>query len=311
MRSFAALILAMLSCSVQAEQAAKPLRVILLTPFVDYGFFGPVKKGAQDAATAMNVQLTFSGTKDGDVKQLASQVQQAVKDGYDGIALNIIDPEAFDGAVAEAVQKNVPVIAFNVDDSRTPNARLAAVGQNMVAAGKAFGRKIAADIPAGSHILLTMHDPNISALEERASGIKEVLKTKNIQWTELITSTDREQGIKKIRSALEADRSIKTVISTGSADTEASGLAIEKFFAKDGMIAAGFDLSPDILRLVQAGTIRFTIDQQPYSQGYLAVVALALNARYGVLPTNIDTGATIIDRSAAARVIELSRRGYR
>jgi simple sugar transport system substrate-binding protein len=259
----------------------------------------------------MNVQVTFSGTKDGDVVQLATQVRQAIKEGYDGIALNIIDPLAFDSAVAEAVQKNVPVIAFNVDDSRTPNARLAAVGQNMVAAGQAFGRKIALEVPAGSHVLLTMHDPNISALEDRVQGIKEILEPKGIQWTELITSTSREQAIAKIRSAIETNRSIKVIIGTGSADTEAAGLTIERFFPTARLIAAGFDLSPDILRLVKAGILRFTIDQQPYSQGYFSVVSLALNARYGVLPTSIDTGATIIDRNTAERVIELSRRGYR
>jgi simple sugar transport system substrate-binding protein len=311
MRSVAAVLLALFSISATADQATKPLRIILLTPFVDYGFFGPVKKGAQDAATALNVQVTFSGTKDGNVKELAAQVQKAAADGYDGIALNIIDPVAFDAVVAEAVQKKVPVIAFNVDDNRTSNARLAAVGQNMLAAGQAFGRKIAAEIPSGSHVLLTMHDPNISALEDRARGIKEVLAPKGIKWTELITSTDREQAVKKVQSALEADRSIKIVISTGSADTEATGIAIERFFPTAKMIAAGFDLSPDILRLVKAGVIRFTIDQQPYSQGYFSVVALTLNARYGLLPTSIDTGATIIDRAAAERVIDLSRRGYR
>lgn len=311
MRIVAAVLLALLSVSATADQPTKPLRIILLTPFVDYGFFGPVKKGAQDAATAMNVQVTFSGTKDGNVKDLAAQVSQAAADGYDGIALNIIDPVAFDDAVAAAIQKKVPVIAFNVDDSRTPNARLAAVGQNMLAAGQAFGRKIAAEVPSGSHVLLTMHDPNISALEERARGIKEVLAPKGIKWTELITSTNPEQAVKKVHSALEADRSIKIVISTGSADTEAAGIAIERYFPSGKLLAAGFDLSPDILRLVKAGVIRFTIDQQPYSQGYFSVVALALNARYGLLPTSIDTGATIIDHDAAERVIDLSRRGYR
>ena len=67
---------------------------------------------------------------------------------------------------------------------------------------------------------------------------------------------------------LRANPTIKTILSTGSADTEAAGLTIEQYFSKSDYIAAGFDLSPDILRLIQAGVIRFSIDQQPYSQGY-------------------------------------------
>jgi hypothetical protein len=103
-----------------AQTTAADVRVLLLTPFVDYAFFEPVKKGMQDAAHAMHVEATFDGTKDGNVKALADKVKQAIDAGYDGIAVNMIDPVAFDEVAAEAARKGVPVIAFNVDDSRTP-----------------------------------------------------------------------------------------------------------------------------------------------------------------------------------------------
>src|SRR5690242_16970 len=194
MRAIAAIFVTLAVVSLARADATVPrVRVLLLTPFVDYAFFGPVKKGMQDAAQAMDVEAAFDGTKDGDVKALAEKVKQAVDAGYDGIAVNMIDPVAFDEAAAEAARKGVPVIAFNVDDGRTPNARLAAVGQNMLAAGHKFGRRISPLIVQSSHILLTMHDPNISALEDRAKGIQEELQSKNVRWTELITSTDREQ----------------------------------------------------------------------------------------------------------------------
>lgn len=294
-----------------AEPTVPHVRVLLLTPFVDYAFFGPVKKGMQDAAQAMDVEATFDGTKDGNVKALADKVKRAVDAGYDGIAVNMIDPVAFDGVAAEAARKGVPVIAFNVDDSRTPNARLAAVGQNMLAAGRKFGRQISPSIVRGSHILLTMHDPNISALEDRAQGIRDELQSRNVRWTELITTTDREEAVKRIRAALQANSTIKTILSTGSADTEAAGLTIERYFSRSEYIAAGFDLSPDILRLIQAGVIRFSIDQQPYSQGYLSVVNLALQKRYGLAPSNIDTGAGIITAAEAPRVLNLSEQNFR
>lgn len=64
-------------------------------------------------------------------------------------------------------------------------------------------------------------------------------------------------------------------------------------------VSAGFDLSHDILRLIQAVVIRFSIDQQPYSQGYLSVVNLTLQKRYGLAPSNIDTGDHYGRRSTA------------
>lgn len=287
------------------------MRLILLTPFVDYGVFAPVKNGAQDAARALSVQVTFSGTKDGDVHSLAAMVRQAVVDGYEGIALNIVDSLALQGSIAEAVSVGVPVIAFNVDDRRTPNARLAAIGQNMLVAGEIFGRRISSEIPPDSRILITMHDPNIPALEDRARGIRKVLTDRYIHWELLYTGTDREQATERVRIALEANSSIRIVIGTGSADTEAAGLAVERHFSGENYLIAGFDVSPEILRLIKLGLVRFTIDQQTYSQGYFAVCLLTLYNRYGLLPADIDTGARVIDRDEAPSIIELNRKGYR
>jgi len=84
------------------------------------------------------------------------------------------------------------------------------------------------------------------------------------------------------------------VLSTGEADTKATGLAIERHFKGNGYVAAGFDTGGEILRLVKAGTLQLTIDQEPYAQGYFSVVNLTLAHRQSIKPANVDTGATII-----------------
>lgn len=294
-----------------APAPTQPLRFLFISPFVEYDFFKPVQQGMRDAAAALGVECKFTGTKDGNVAAQAAMVRQGVKDGYHGIAVNIIDPEAFDAAIAEAVQRGVPVVAFNVDDNRTPNARLAAVCQNLYEAGRTLGREAAPFVPAQGRILLTMHDPGVSALEDRRRGAQEMLKPRGVTWAELITGTDRDKAVEKIRAALAADRSIKVVLATGKADTEAAGLAIEKHFAGQGYAVAGFDLCPETLRLIKAGIIRFTIDQQPYVQGYYPVVLLTLYKRYGLKPANIDAGAALITRDNVDSVVSLSAQHYR
>ena len=86
----------------------------------------------------MNVRCDWLGTEGVDVAAQAALVRRAVADGYNGIALSIIDPKAFDAVVEEAVKRGVPVVAFNVDDNATPNARLSGVCQRFVAAGGAW-----------------------------------------------------------------------------------------------------------------------------------------------------------------------------
>jgi simple sugar transport system substrate-binding protein len=294
-----------------AEPAGKRLRLIFITCSVEGKFFEPVKKGMQDAAAMMGVDAEFTGTRGVDLKAQAEMVRRAVKDGYDGIALNLIHPEAFDDVVKETIQRGVPVVAFNVDDHATPNARLAAVNQRLYDAGRTLAKHLAPAIPAGSHVLMTMHDPGISALEDRLRGEQDVLREKQVRWTVAITGNDAQKGVDVVAAALRQNPDIRIVLGTGQADTEAAGLALEKHFATGGFWSAGFDLSPNTLRLIQKGCIRCTIDQQPYIQGFYPVVQLTLYLRYGIMPSNMDAGAAIIDRTNVERVLELTAQKYR
>ena len=142
-------------------------------------------------------------------------------------------------------------------------------------------------------------------------GMQDVLGTKNVQWTVAITGNDPVEAADVITGELREHPDIRVVLSTGQSDTEAAGRAIESNFRDAGYWSAGFDLSPTTLRLIDAGPIRCTVDQQPYIQGFYPVVQLTLYLRYGILPSDIDAGAAIIDRSNVRQVMELTKRNYR
>ncbi len=313
MKKGLALLLALIGAAALAAEAdaGKPLRFIFITTCVEEAFFRPVIVGMKDAAARMNVQCEFTGTQGVDLKTQAEMVRQAVRDGYDGIALNIIDPVAFDEVVEEAVKKGVPVVAFNVDDQATPNARLSAVCQRFYEAGKTAGRECARHIPARSHILMTMHARSVSALDDRLRGEQDELKQQGVTWTVAITGNSATEACAVITKELKQNPEIKHVVCTGQADTEGAGLAIEQNFKDKGITAAGFDLTPEILRLIKAGPIRFTIDQQPYIQGFYPVVQLTLLKRYGIRPSSIDAGASIVTKDQVESVMNLSKQGYR
>ncbi|MEA1952274.1 MAG: substrate-binding domain-containing protein [Planctomycetota bacterium] len=311
-----ALILAglcLVGCPSKSEppEREKPLRLAFITCAVNGKFFGPVKKGMADAAEMMGVQCDFLGTEGVDVEAQARMVRQAVADGYDGIAVNIIDPEAFDGVIAEAVDQGVPVVGFNVDDHATPNARLSSVNQRLYDAGETLARHLLPHIPDGAHVLMTMHDEGVSALEDRLRGQQAILKGKNVRWTVIVSGNDSVKGAEVIAQALTDHPDIRIVLGTGQSDTEAAGRAIEASFAGQGYWSAGFDLSPATLRLIQAGHMRCTVDQQPYIQGFYPVLQLTLYLRYGIVPSDIDAGAAIIDKTNVNQVMELSQRDYR
>ena len=295
----------------QPEANKKPLRLAFITCCKDAVFFKPVIKGMNDAAKAMQVKCDWLGTDGVDLKAQAELVRKVVADGYDGIAISLIDPKAFDVVVAEAIAKGVPVVGFNVDDQSTPNARLSSVNQRLYEAGKSLAAYVAPKIKPGSHVLMTMHDEGVSALEDRLRGMQDVLKKKNIRWTVRITGNHAAKGMEVINQTLRENPDIRVVLCTGQADTEAAGLVIKKHYPDTGRWAAGFDLSPTTLQLIKSGQILVTVDQQPYVQGFYPVVQLTLNLRYGIMPSDMEAGAIMIDRSNADRVLQLTKQKYR
>ena len=294
----------------QQSDAAR-LRLAFITCCRDAVFFEPVKKGMADAAEKMGVECAWMGVEGVDMPAQARLVAEAVEAGYDGIALNLVDTEAFDDVVQEAMAKGVPVVGFNTDDHDTPNARLSGVSQRLYAAGRTLAKYVAPKIPRGAHVLMTMHDEGVSSLENRLRGLQDELKAKNIKVTLRISGNEISRGVDVIRNELEKHPDIRIVLCTGQADTEAAGRAIEKYFAHKGYWAAGFDLSPTTLRLVKEGFIVGTVDQQPYIQGFYPVIQLTHYLRYGIVPSDIDAGATIITAKTADQVLDLTRQKYR
>lgn len=303
---------AVLLCGILGpSRGEEPLKLIFIAPCRDEAFFEPVKKGMNDAAAMLGVECSFTGTVEVDVKAQAEMVRRAVADGCDGIAPNIIDPAAFDEVVRQAVAQGVPVVAFNVDDHATENARLAAVCQDFYQAGRTVGSGAGKFLAPGSKVLATLHNEGISALDDRLRGIQDALKEKNLQWKVVVSGNEPAKAVEVLASELQADPEIKAILCTGMTDTEAAGMAAEKRFPGRDLVVAGFDLSPAILGMVDRGAIKFTIDQQPYAQGFYPVVQLTLWCRYGIRPSNIDAGAGVVSRENARRVMELTSQKYR
>jgi simple sugar transport system substrate-binding protein len=302
------------SCCVKNEKTnhtTKPLRFVFITTCVDEDFFIPVKKGMEQAASLLGVECSFIGTKGVDVNQQATMVSEAIKQEVNGIALNIIDTLGFDSVVMEAIDKGIPVVAFNVDDNKTPNARLSGICQNLYKAGYDLGHKISAQIPENSSVLMTLHSEGISALNDRLKGEQDALKKKNIKWKVVVTGIYADSAAIVIANALNNNPGIRVILCTGQADTEGAGLAIEKNFSNLGYLAAGFDLSPEIIRLIKNDHILFTIDQQPYMQGFYPVVQLYQYCHYGILPSNTEIVASFVTKKNIDDIEKLCKEHFR
>jgi simple sugar transport system substrate-binding protein len=288
---------------------AKRLKIQFVGVFINEDFFKPVKRGMEEAGRDLGVDVAFTGDTGGDAEIVNRMIREAVDAGVDGIAVDIIHPTANRDAISYAMGKGVPVVAFNVDATNGGGPHLAFTQQDFVNAGKNLASYMASFIPAGSKVLLTQHDAGVSALEDRAQGIRLGLEAKNVSFIDLITTSETDVAAVKVEEALRANPDIKAVLATGQADTEGAGIAAKKLGLK--LPIGGFDMSPQILNMIKAGEVNVTTDQQPYMQGYYPVLQLVLNLRYGLMPCNIDAGAGLVDSKNADQALDLTLKGYR
>jgi len=261
----------------------------------------------------MGVRADFIGTEEVDIDQQVEMVENAIKEGYDGIALSITHPTRFNAVIEKALRHGIPVVAFNIDSNDPSCKRLSCVCQNVYEAGKIVGKEAMKYLPENSKVLFTLHSEGVSALDDRLRGEQEVLSTKKITGQVVVTGIEPEKAANVILGALKEDEQIIGIICTGQADTEGAGIAASILKNEKGReyFVAGFDLSARIIQFIQEGIIKFTIDQQPYVQGFYPVIQLALYVRYGIIPSDMDSGAIIIDRTNVHRVAEAQKMGYR
>jgi len=301
-------ILFVLSSQICAEE--KKLRFRLIAQSTSVAFWVPVKKGMEDAAKQLGVEARFMGPLGFNISEQRKIIEDAIAAGVDGIATTLGDPTAFDEVVQEALDKGIPVICFNTDDP-TDNARMCFIGQDLVEAGRIWARKIVELVGNQGKVLLLTEAPGQTSLEARLRGAKEILDKTDIKYEILDSTTDRVKAMGVIESYYLANPDLDGIFSVDTTGTPAAAQFIQREGLKGKVVCGGFDLTPVTLEAIKNGYCEFTIDQQPYLQGYLPVHQLYLYVKYGIQPFDANTGASIVDRSNVGSVMELAKKGYR
>jgi simple sugar transport system substrate-binding protein len=117
------------------------------------------------------------------------------------------------------------------------------------------------------------------------------------------------------QSAIEAwylsHKNAKGMYAVDGGSTESLAKVMQKLgLASKGVKAGGFDLTEQTQKLLQEGDIEFTIDQQPYLQGFLPVLQLFLYKVSGTLtgPSETDTGLKFLDKTTVAPYVSTKSR---
>lgn len=269
-------------------------------------FFVPVVNGAKAAAAIAGVKLQIQYGSDEDAT-IVNQINTAMASKIAGIAVSIPDG-SLNKVVCDARTKNIPVVAFNTNGATGQGADCVQsfVGQDFVQSGALIAQRMINDgkIKAGDHVFCPVESPDQVYAVQRYAGVKQALSAIGATCEVLGTGNDLAPAQSTLVSYLLGHPHTAAIIALGGTPLSVAPAAIKK--ANLNIPIGGFDLSPDILSAIKSGVITATVDQQPYIQGFQAVMELALYLKYGITPSNINTSnRALIDKTNVDQVVNL------
>lgn len=224
----------------------------------------------------------------------------AVAAKADGIACPLIDPTAFNDPTDAAISAGIPVIAYNADvPAGNPNKRLAYIGQDLYQSGLQVGAHIVDLVPSGD-VVGFIATPGSGNIQPRIDGIHDAIKAsgKPINFVEIATGATIDVELPAVEAYYLGHKNLKGMFAVDGGSTQSVGQIIEKYSLAGTVVGGGYDLQPITLSEVSKGNMAFTVDQQPYLQGFLPVVQLFLYKLSGGLqqPSNTNTGLLFVTK---------------
>lgn len=295
-------------------------RYVLVASNINIPYWQTAARGLERAAADLRVQAKLVGPEKYDAEAQRAEFRRVAAEKPAGILVSVADPEVLRPEIDAAVGAGIPVVTL---DSDAPQSRrLMFVGTNNYQAGLMGGRVLAQHLREGGNVIV-FSIPAQANLEERLRGYRDALA--NNSRISILQVVD-------IRGdpALAFDRTIE-IVSQGKLKVDAF-VCLEATACKEvaevlnrrnirDKVVIAMDADGGTLQWIERGLIAATITQRPWTMAYYGLKVLddlhhnkpgaALNSDWASnpsspLPSVIDTGATLVDRTSIARFRQLT-----
>src|SRR5215216_1163071 len=276
-------------------------------------FFVPTQYGIEDAQALLGTTSQWTGSEKSVVSEMVDAMNTAISGNADGIAVSVVAASAFNDPIQNALDQDIPVIAYNANgEGPGTNPALAYVGQDLFQSGVEMGNRIV-DLVGEGLVALFIATPGQLNIQPRIDGAKQAIEESgpNIEIQQVTTGAKVTEERSRIEAWYNGHKDVAGMFAVDAGSTQGVAQVMEQFGLHDkGVKAGGYDLLPETLKLMRAKHIDFTIDQQPYLQGFLPVMQLYLyNISGGITgPAETNTGLVFVTPDTVDRYLETTSR---
>ncbi len=266
-------------------------------------FWPVVNRGATDAGEKVGATVVIQHPNQVDPAEMVNIIDTAIAQHPDGLVISVMDGDVIGPAIKKAVDAGIPVVAINSNDEAAHKAgAMFYVGQPEFKAGQGAGAKSKALGVTNQFCILGLASD--TALRDRCRGYADALGVE----PNIIESGNDPAEIKARAAAyLASHPDVNGILSTDPFGCPAVRDAISESGLEGKVVLGCFDLTPEIMEMIKAGQVAFTVDQQEYLQGYMPIIALDLYSKYGLVPaSDILSGPGFVTKDTVANVEKLA-----
>jgi simple sugar transport system substrate-binding protein len=287
----------------------KKMRFAFINHVTTNPFFVPTRYGADDACKLLNCSYQWTGSESSNVNEMVNAFNSAISSKVDGIAVALVDLKAFNDPVQRALEADIPVVGYNAD---APNERLSYIGQDLFLSGQEMGKRIV-DLVGDGPVALFIATPGSLNIQPRIDGAIDSIKKAGGAVTHDVIATGA--ALPKELSTVDAywigHKDTKGMFAVDAGSTQAVAQVIKKYNLRDQDVkGGGYDLLEPTMNLLADDQIDFTIDQQPYLQGFLPVLELFMYKASETLTgiSDVNTGLKFLDKETVVPYVTTKSR---
>ena len=271
--------------------AAKPYIPIISKGF-QHQFWQAVKAGAEQAATDLNVDITFEGPEtEAMVDKQIEMLQTALDKNPAAICLAALDSKAVVPLLEKAKAAGIPIIGFDSGvDSDIPATTAAT--DNLAAAGEAAD-KMAELIGDAGQVAVIVHDQTSRTGIDRRDGFVNRMKEAhpNVEIVDIqYGAGDQLKSTDLAKAIIQAHPDLKGFFGANEGSIIGVLNAVKELGMEGKITVIGYDAGKQQMDAIRAGTEAGAITQNPVGIGYKCVESAVKAINGETLDKVTDTG---------------------
>jgi ribose transport system substrate-binding protein len=301
-----AIAASVLALGASAAFAQEKIKIGFLPGVVD-PFYQVMQKGVEKAAADLGVEVVTQIPPTWGVEAQTPLLDALIARGdLDYIITAPVEKDQMVTPLQHALDAGIKVITVDtfLGDGDYANGPvkfpISYIGSDNVEGGRISARGLAEAIGGEGTVYINSTNPNVSSVEGREQGFKEVMAAEFPKIKVLgpdYNLDDQNKAAQQTGAVIEQNADLKGVFGTNVFSAGGAGNAVVNAGLGGAVQVVAYDATAEAIELMGKGVVSLVLAQKPFDMGYLAV-QFAVSDAAGVtsLPRRVETGFSIITK---------------